>query len=256
MMLLKNRKVRVVMWILLSVFASQCVDSDTAMVKIYLTDAPAAYDAVNVDIQSITIKTNAKDVEESIVLERAGVYNLLDFTGGLDTLLGTIDLPEGKISQIRLVLGSNNSLVINGETIELKVPSGSESGLKLLVNEQISGGVTYKYVLDFDASRSVVAQGNGKYSLKPVIRMFTDATSGAIGGKVEPPIAEPFVWAVSGTDTLGTIANSKGEFLIRGVPEGSYNLTLLPQNGGVQKNVNNVSVFNGKTTNVGTVEMN
>lgn len=48
-------------------------------------------------------------------------------------------------------------------------------------------GIEYKLWLDFDAGRSVVEIGNGNYILKPVIRIYSEATSGAIKGSVLPP---------------------------------------------------------------------
>ena len=84
--------------------------------------------------------------------------------------------------------------------------------------------------------------------------MFGEATTGAIKGTVSPASALPFVWAVIGTDTLGTIANEEGLFLIKGVAEGTYSVTLQPQNGMDPVALSNVTVTKGETTNVGTVE--
>lgn len=253
-----KKNVRIVMGafilILIVVVNFSCSKSESkGTVILYLTDAPAAYDAVNVEITGIIVKSNNDD--NTVELERAGVYNLLNFSGGLDTVLGSIELPAGNVSQIRLILGENNSVVVNGETIEMKVPSGSESGLKLNLNEKIEEGLSYKYWIDFDASRSVVEKGSGKYSLKPVIRMFSEATSGAITGTVTPIDAKPFVWAVCGTDTLGSVANDEGIFLLKGVPAGIYSLIITPQNGLSPVTLNDINVTIGTTKNVGQVKL-
>jgi hypothetical protein len=254
------KSMRFVMGILILAFIAGvnfgCSDSASkGTVKFYLTDAPAAYDAVNIEITGMTVKSNVKNSDESIVLERAGVYDLLHFSGGVDTLLGSIELTAGTVSQIRLILGENNSVVMNGETIEMKVPSGSESGLKLNLNEKIEEGLTYKFWIDFDVSRSLVAQGNGKYSLKPVLRLFSEATSGAIKGTVTPMEAKPFVQVISGTDTLGTIATDAGVFVLKGVPEGTYSLIITPQNGMKSVTMENIGVTVGKSTDVGQITL-
>jgi hypothetical protein len=44
----------------------------------------------------------------------------------------------------------------------------------------------YTVLLDFDANKSIVKQGNGTYSLKPVIRTIEQAISGAVKGKITP----------------------------------------------------------------------
>jgi len=236
-------------------FSCSKENENTGHVSLYLTDAPASYDAVNIDITNVMIKTDAETEEIDVELEKPGVYNLLDFSGGLDTLLGSIDLPVGNVSQLRLILGENNSIVVDGDTLELKVPSGSQSGLKVNLHQEIVEGENYKLVIDFDASRSVVSQGNGKYILKPVIRVFSETSGGTIKGNVDPTDALPFVSAVNETDTIGTVANAEGKFVLNGVPEGTYKLTLLPQNGMNELIVNDVEVLQGKTTNVGKLTL-
>ena len=78
-------------------------------------------------------------------------------------------------------------------------------------------GVTYTITLDFDAARSVVKQGNGSYSLKPVIRALSEATSGAIKGAITPFESQPAVFAIIGSDTVATAYTDEfGKFLIRG----------------------------------------
>jgi len=44
----------------------------------------------------------------------------------------------------------------------------------------------YKTVIDFDAARSIVKQGNGTYSLKPVIRAYIEANTSFISGYIVP----------------------------------------------------------------------
>jgi hypothetical protein len=67
----------------------------------------------------------------------------LDFTNGLDTLLGSTVLPAGKISQMRLVLGSRNTVNIDGTISDLKTPSAQQSGLKFKIDATLKAGITY-----------------------------------------------------------------------------------------------------------------
>ncbi|HRH64576.1 MAG TPA: DUF4382 domain-containing protein, partial [Bacteroidia bacterium] len=66
---------------------------------------------------------------------------------------------------------TNNSLVSTTGTYSLKVPSGAETGLKVNVNQVIAPKGNLQIVLDFDAFASIVVQGNGSFSLKPVIKI-------------------------------------------------------------------------------------
>ena len=185
------RKIRLLSVILASIvlFIYACEQNDgTAKFNLHLTDAPADYDAVLVDIQSIEVHFATEDEGDWVTLENinTGIYDLLKFNNSLDTLLVSADLPAGTVLQIRLILGENNSVVIDGEEFALTTPSAQTSGLKLNVHAQLEAGLTYDMWLDFDAARSIVKTGSGKYNLKPVIRAYTEATSGAIKGIVAP----------------------------------------------------------------------
>src|SRR5436190_14387468 len=130
-------------------------------VKIRMTDAPAAYDQVNVDIIGVEFKVNSGTTVNLNV--NAGVYNLLDFANGVDTLIASADVPSGELSQVRLILGSNNSVVVDGQPHPLATPSAMQSGLKLNVHSTLQPGVLYELLLDFDANQSIVITGNGEY---------------------------------------------------------------------------------------------
>lgn len=233
-----------------------CTDhtSGNATVQVRLTDAPAEYQQVNVDIQDVQVHAEGGDQDGgwiSLPINR-GVYNLLELTNGLDTLLGTAILPVGKISQVRLVLGENNTIRTNDVSADLNTPSAQQSGLKVQVNTELKEGITYTIVLDFDAARSVVATGSGKFNLKPVIRAVTTAQDGAIRGSVTPTTTQPVVYAINGADTVSTYANETGSFLVRGLAPATYRLVLVANTGAtVEKN--EVAVQNGEVTDVGII---
>lgn len=203
--------------------------NETTRIEVRLTDAPALYDVVNVNIQSVSLHINSDWVELDLL--EPGIYNLLDFQNGIDVLLINEEVPVGKISQIRLILGNEgNSLVKDGVNYELKTPSGQESGLKLNLHDELVSNVVYKLWIDFDAARSIVETGSDKYQLKPVIRTYTDATSGSLKGYVQPQEAKAVVWAVLGTDSVLAYPRvDDGYFLITGLqPSSSWEVAVEP----------------------------
>jgi hypothetical protein len=226
----------------------------TSRLKLYLTDAPAAFDAVNIEILRIEIKSTndfGDDSWQVLRFNNPGIYNLLDYCNGLDTLLSSTDLPPGKLSQIRLMLGSNNSIVVNGSQMELPLstPSMQQTGLKLNVHADLLEGVEYKLWVDFDAARSIVLTGNGQYKLKPVLRTFTKEETGAIQGIVNPREAEATVFAISGPDTLAAIPNNTpGHFLIRGLAPGIWKILADGNNNYKDQSIENVQVKVGEIT--------
>src|SRR5688572_19961394 len=114
-------------------------DDSNAKLEIRLTDAPGDYEEVNIDIQEVEIHTSSGEQKSGwqTLDIKPGIYNVLEFTNGLDTLLGSIELPAGRVSQIRLILGDDNSVRIDGVTKPLATPSAQMSGLKLNVHADL-----------------------------------------------------------------------------------------------------------------------
>jgi hypothetical protein len=227
-------------------------DQQKATVRFHLTDAPANYDAVYIDVQQIEVTVEGS---AAVTLDpvRKGVYDLMQYRNGLDTLLLSASLPPGKVSQIRLILGTNNSVVVDGETHSLNTPSAQTSGLKLNLQQEIVAGGAYDFWLDFDAGQSIVETGNGKYNLKPVIRAYSSLTNGRVKGYVLPGAALVTVYAINGTDTFTAIPNSSGYFMFTGLPDGNYTIvydaaSLIY----IDVTLNNIAVTYGQEVDLGT----
>lgn len=246
---------RIAGFLLLSIFWLACSeDNQTAKLEVRLTDAPGDYEEVNIDIQSVEINSSDGNSGWTTLDVESGVYNILELTNGLDTLLATAELPAGRISQIRLILGNENSVKVNGETKPLSTPSAQQSGLKLNLNATLTEGITYTITLDFDAARSIVVKGNGTYSLKPVIRAIETSTSGAIKGTVTPLEAAPAVFAIVGTDTVATAyTDDVGKFILRSLPAGSYTVSFDPKTGYLPQQKEGVTVTLGNVNDLGSV---
>lgn len=203
--------------------------NDTARMSVKLVDAPGDYEAVYVDVEDVVVKYNGDETETSIGEINAGVYNLLELTGGVSVLLADNEVPAGNISQIRLILGDENTVVVKGDTLPLATPSAQQSGLKIQVNEELEAGIFYEFTLDFDVEESIVVQGNGGYSLKPVIRSSVEAETGAITGLVLGlPDSQVLVTATNDetSEEISAYADVNGVFMLNGVPEGTYTLTF------------------------------
>ena len=118
-----------------------------ATLNVYLTDGPSPFDEVNIDIAKIEVNASSDSTAEGWVelpMLKSGVFNLLHLRNGLDTLIASGILPAGKISQLRIILGTNNSVVVDGVSFPLETPSAQQSGLKLLINAELTAGIDYK----------------------------------------------------------------------------------------------------------------
>ncbi|XZF15670.1 DUF4382 domain-containing protein [Chitinophagaceae bacterium MMS25-I14] len=231
-------------------------DSKNAQVAFHLTDGPGIYDHVYIDIQQVEVTMTGSSAV-TLAPIRPGVYDILSFRNGLDTLLMRATLPTGTVGQIRLVLGPNNSIVVNGTAYALNTPSAQESGLKLNLNQTLSAGGAYDIWIDFDAGKSILQTGNGSYKLKPVIRAYSSATNGQIKGYVLPLNALAIVYATNGTDTLSAIPDPiDGFFVISGMAAGSYQLWITPGLLTLQPYTQaNITVTYGTEINLGTITL-
>lgn len=228
--------------------------------KVFLTDAPANYESLFIDIREVRIhKSNSANEQDDgwiTIRQEPMVVDLLELTNGNYEILGDIELEQGRYSQLRLVLGDQNVVVIDGEDFPLTTPSAQQSGLKLQINADVESGSIYTLLLDFDASRSIIRAGSsGKYILKPMITASRLEETGQITGSVEPATALPWVYAIVGSDTLrSTKADADGDFLLIGLTNQSYKISLDPTLGNFDPvSLAGVEVNVAETTRLGTV---
>jgi hypothetical protein len=233
--------------------------SGKAKLEVYLTDDPGNYDQVVIDVKDVQINVTNDSAGgwQSLSTVKAGTYDLLKLVNDDDTLLANSDIPAGMIHQMRLILGPDNYVVLNGEHIPLETPSAEQSGLKFNVQQNVSGGILYKITLDFDAGKSIVKTGNSKYVLKPVIRTVLNAVGGSIQGFVLPDSVITAVYAIQPPDTIATtFTGSNGGYFIKGLAEGSYTLSFVPGDTTFKSQSNaGVAVTTGNVTLVDTVHL-
>ncbi|KQW90095.1 hypothetical protein ASC94_20345 [Massilia sp. Root418] len=208
-----------------------------------LTDAPACgFDAVNVTVSKVRVHQSsaATDTDSGwsdITLSPARKINLLNLTNGTLDALGQTSLAAGHYTQLRLVLDPNtgnglaNSVVPSGGTAEvsLETPSAVQSGIKLTNEFDVAAGQRVDLVLDFDACKSVVTRGNGKYALKPVVKVIPTALNG-ISGYVATSLLGSRVMVSAqqnGAVISSTVPNATtGEFALTRLPLGNYDVVV------------------------------
>lgn len=223
-------------------------------VSVRMTDSPGPYDAVYVDVKGVEITGgNGKTVLMNV---NPGIYNLLNFTNGLDTQIARSVLSDSRINQIRLILGNNNSLVLDSITYPLSTPGAEQSGLKLNVNYTLQAGVAYAILLDFDANKSIVDKGNGAYSLKPVIRTVEKAISGAVKGNIVPAGINAVITATSSSnETYTTQVSVSGGFMLMGIPAGVYTIVITPDAPYAVKTITDITVSAGSNADLGSIAL-
>ncbi|MEX0593737.1 MAG: DUF4382 domain-containing protein [Balneolaceae bacterium] len=244
---------------------STAPDGGTGTMEVRMHDAPGDYDEVNVFIERVEVNREESEEGWQVIAEPNRVFDLLELVNGAYEVLGEEELESGTYRQIRLIVRQEGTHVIeNGEEVELTVPSGEQTGLKLNVNAVIEPDTRYVLVLDFDADRSIVKRGNSGmgYLLKPVIRANSLATTGTISGTATPE-ARAAAYAIlnAGTaeaDTVsGTFADeTDGQFKLSSLPEDTYTVSIVPREEGFEEHhEEDVEVTAGEDTNIGEIDL-
>ena len=131
------------------------------------------YRGINIDLQKVLVhysgvRGHKKWVE---INTRSGIYNLVDLKNNLQTVIAKDgSIPLGKIDQIRLILGTNNTIAaFDGRRYELQIPPSAQDKLTVSVNADLEIGRRIMVMLDFDALSSVTHEGDGTFVLNPVL---------------------------------------------------------------------------------------
>lgn len=232
----------------------------TGTVTIHMTDAPAIdnVDAINLNVTEISVKMSGDQSEQGWDVLRTDSLNvdLLHLQNGVFTTVATGRVAEGDYQQVRLKLGAGSTIVVDGVTHPVTVPSGMQSGLKLVGPFHVPGGSGVDLALDFDASRSIHETGSGTFIMSPVVHMMTFQSMGSIKGRVLPTTATTNVYAMMVNDTLGTAETGlDGRFQISVLSAGNYQLHFDAPVAYNDTTLTNVSVTAGHTTDVGDVTL-
>lgn len=238
--------------------------SQTGRIKVTLTDAPANYEAVWIEVESVMIHKNGEENENGddedsgwiIITDESRRINLLDLRNGNEITLSEVELQTGTYSQLRLILGDVNEVMVDGETHNLITPGAQQTGLKVNINAEIETDETFNLLIDFDVAQSIVLTGNGMYILKPVLRTVNQDQSGSISGDVEPDDLLTTVTAINGEDFLSTITDDDGQFTILGAVPGAYQVLFEMDNGQYKDTtLTNIEVSAGEKTDLETITL-
>ncbi|HEU4607013.1 MAG TPA: DUF4382 domain-containing protein [Chitinophagaceae bacterium] len=258
----------------------QAVPPGQQKVSIFLTDDPAFFDQVLVDIQSVAVQVdtcekrdrwNDDEDEDHHHQERMdtcriwdsldirpGVYDLLSLRNGVDTLLASGTIPDGKIKKIRIRLGPNNSLVKDSVSYPLRLPPGFDSviTINLFGGEWEDHGPRHRRLwMDFDLGRSIVRVRDNMFYLRPFFRLFIMSSTGDIAGQVAPREAKVVISVYNATDTAYALPNRDGRFKIWGLKEGTYDMFINASNGYQDSTVTGIEVKAGQSTRLDKIEL-
>lgn len=258
---------------------SGSIPAGKTKLSVYLMDGPTDYQKVLVEIQAIDIKIDTcrrqhdddhdgpgcDDDRDSIssrceiwqsLAIRPGVYDLLTLRNGVDTLLASGFIYNGKIERIKITLGNNNSVLVDSVSHLLHLQNNQHVVFVNIHREHLDSisSNNFNLFLDFDLNRSI-KYINGEYWLKPSLKPFGRHSTGEIEGKVRPVHSFGMIKAYNATDTAFAMPESEGEFKIRGLRDGTYSLFIDGINGYRDTTINNITVQRNRETELGTIRL-
>jgi hypothetical protein len=186
------------------------IERQTGELSLQMTDATTAdfqavYITVDVIQASMAPVTEGEEEADWIaVATPEQTYNLLELVNGVTEHLGITELEAGEYTQLRLILGhlpedadgatnilgephpfANYFIDHSDQSYELKVPSGYESGFKIVGRFTIDEGETTDLILDFNVVKSIIQAGfSEKWILKPTVKVLNEDDSAEIQGLV------------------------------------------------------------------------
>lgn len=251
--------------------SSPITPTTSQKLSLYLTDDPSRFDSVYIDIKYVEVKTDTSTMHRNddhfgdhdndrdddhqnrdqfgkwdTLGIKVGIYNVARLRNGIDTMLGTVNI-KGTIRKIRLTLGTNNSVLLAGNSYPLNFASGVNNYLYVKINDQHHHQTSVANTalwIDFDISRSIVYL-NGKYYLNPVLRPFCDNNFARLSGRVLPAAANALVTVFNTTDTANALPERNGDFRVRGLKPGTYNILFKGYNGYKDTTIQNIQVLTG-----------
>jgi len=189
----------------------------TGSLALSLTDASTNdFKAVVVTIDEIQVHVKGngnspKDWKSVDMPISPLTVNLLDLVNGVREDLGLVNLQAGSYTQMRLIIGENanpdthpfaNYVITNtdpAEIYELKIPSGDNSGFKIIQGFTIASDQNTELILDFDACSSIVQAGNsGQWLLKPTVKVRNTANYAIIESRVTDDTDTPSALGING----------------------------------------------------------
>ncbi|MFO7557911.1 MAG: DUF4382 domain-containing protein [Desulfobacterales bacterium] len=268
--------------------------SRTGTLSLVLTDASTEdYKAVYITIKEVQVHSGNEENEGWVVAATPdATYNLLKLVNGIIKQLGIRELEAGHYTQLRMIIGNtaDDGTNINGESHpfanyiidqsdackELKIPSGYQTGVKIVHGFDIAENQLTELILDFDASTSVVKAGNsGQWILKPTIKVIDRLVSASISGIISDADTNPLEGVMVSAQVYDSNAEDIQYQIIghgRGISEadgyyfmylwpGTYNIVLYKEGHRtecrhieVESGISSDQNFTVETTETGTIE--
>lgn len=238
--------------------------------RVKMTDGPGNFKAVNMEITKV--EAFIEDPEEGqdrwLTLNATSrSVNIIELNNGKEMILAEDNAPEkGRYSKLRITFGAQNQLQLAGGSANdwLNIGFSSESAHEVVIDiedEQVDGSSNHDILLDFNVALSVHQNGT-TYWIDPVITEIEDEMTGA-RGRIDGSIYASVLFE-SQSESQGavyhTYTSPEGDFLVRGMLDGTYDLVIEGQDEDDHQinemTIHNVIIVRGEIKNMGNIQFN
>ncbi len=254
--------------------------SSTPQLSVYMMDDPVPFTQVLIDIKQVAVKidtaAHSGDADDNhqwnddyrgcrngnsaiwdTLSVTPGVYDLLKLRNGTDTLLASSFIAMGKVLQVRITLGNNNSVYTDSTTHYPLNIIGPSSSFDLNVRREdisVISNTQLTIWFDFNLAKSIFLLNN-KYWLRPALKPFNDITRPRLAGRVLPEGAAGFVTVYNSADTLYALPWFGGYYEVRGVSAGTYSIYVKGSHGYKDSTLSNITVGSSGLTKAPTITL-
>jgi hypothetical protein len=168
---------------------SDTATSQTGTLNLGITDAPLD-SATAVVVAFSGVEVHGPDGTKTFKFDSPKTIDLLKYQGAnAATLIDGATLTAGDYQWIRLDIDAADSYITldDGTRHDLTIPSGAETGLKLVSGFTVPVGGAADFTIDFNLRKSVNAPTNPSttaYMLRPALRLINNVKVGTIKGTV------------------------------------------------------------------------
>lgn len=197
--------------------------SSSATLNLGVTDGPVdSASAVVVSFTGVELQPSGGGNPVTFNFNTPQTINLLNEQNGNEaSLLNGASVPAGNYAWIRLLLNvaadgtvANSYIEINGAQYPLMIPSGAQTGLKLVQGFTMTANQVADFTIDFMLQQSITAPpgqtsgGTQDYILRPALRLINNVQAGTISGTVALSTLQSNSACLNGYSGSGSLPNA------------------------------------------------
>jgi hypothetical protein len=197
--------------------------SSSSTMNLGITDGPVdSASSVVISFTGVELQPSGGGQSIAINFSSPKTMDLMqEQNGNAASLLSGESVPAGNYDWIRLMLNvaadgtvANSYIMINGAQYPLLIPSGAETGLKLVQGFTMTANQVANFTIDFMLQQSITAPpgqasgGTQDYILKPALRLIDNVQAGTISGTVALSTLQSNSACLNGYSGSGPLPNA------------------------------------------------